>query len=706
MEIAAAFVTIRPETSGFEAELASAVGGQDVEIPVTADTGAAEDAVESIPDGEVEVTANTEQAEQSLDQVREKVEEASGATSQLGDAASNALQGMGGLGGAAGGAASSLGSSAVAGAAAATGLFAFAQGAIDAESAAQRFDLIAGSLGDSVRTIDVGGLTGDIGDLALQLGSSDEAMLNATATFVSFARSTGATDDQIVAASDNINALALRAVALNPALGDAGAVAEQMRNALARGGRATTQFGIGLTSAEINARALSDTGKENVADLTQFEKAAAGAELAVERLGTTMGSDFQAGSENARTEWNRMTESLGEASESVGGLMLPAIENITGAVTELGDGIANLDFRQIVRGFLDLGPGLIANGFTDLWNAIRPGTEELAGQGEVVEQSSTAWANLGTAQEDAAAQAEALTAAQEAAAQAVANTLPTLGDTISTVDRAGQAFGILNAASDPQAIIDNLSLALFAWDDFQNNITTIDDWGPRIAGALQQLGPEVAGGLTSALAEGNIATIVQLDGLIAQIEQRGGDAADVLTGFAQTGMDGAVAAVQNASGPMGAAGTAAGATGAAGIDAGLSYSNAAGIGQITGVQYGAAVGAGITSMTGTVSAIANNLIASAGSISAAYSRGQTIGSSYGAGLVAGLAGQIGNAVSTAAALRAAAQVESAGAGVGRTSTASTASTRITLVNQLDGRVLEERIFEVARTGAIAEGFEQ
>ena len=111
-------------------------------------------------------------------------------------------------------------------------------------------------------------------------------------------------------------------------------------------------------------------------------------------------------------------------------------------------------------------------------------------------------------------------------------------------------------------------------------------------------------------------------------------------------------------------------------------------------------------MTGTVSAIANNLIASAGSISAAYSRGRTIGSSYGAGLVAGLAGQIGNAVSTAAALRAAAQVESAGAGVGCTSTAPTASTRITLVNQLDGRVLEERIFEVSRRGAIAEGFEQ
>jgi hypothetical protein len=172
---------------------------------------------------------------------------------------------------------------------AAAGLFAFAQSAIDAESAGQRFEMIAGTLGPELQTIDVGGLSGDIGDLALQLGSSDEAMLNATASFVTFGESTGATSDEIVSASNDINALALRAVALNPALGDAGAVAERMTNALARGGRATTAFGIGLTSAEINARAMADTGKQNAAELTQFEKAAAGAAIATERLGQSMG---------------------------------------------------------------------------------------------------------------------------------------------------------------------------------------------------------------------------------------------------------------------------------------------------------------------------------------------------------------------------------------------------------------------------------
>ena len=197
MEIAAAFVTIRPETSSFESELVGAVGGTEVEVPVAADTSAAEAAIESVPDGEADLTVNTDQAEQGLDEVKDKIDETTSSTNTLGDAAQGALSGMGGLGGAAGGAANALGSTAVAGGAAAAGLFTFAQAGLEAAGAAPRFDVIAGPMADQLDTIDVGGLSGDIGELALQLGSSDEAMLNATASFVTFAQSTGATNDQL-----------------------------------------------------------------------------------------------------------------------------------------------------------------------------------------------------------------------------------------------------------------------------------------------------------------------------------------------------------------------------------------------------------------------------------------------------------------------------------------------------------------------------
>ena len=721
MEIATAFVTIRPQTDGFEAELAGALGGQDVEVPLTADTSDVEGAIDEVTgDVEVGVDADTSDAEAAIDGIEDseatvtvttegvedaqaQVDQLADSTSKLGDAAQGALGGMGGVGGAAGGAAGALGATALAGAGAAAGLFSFAQAAIDAESAEQRFELTTGSLGGELRTIDVGGISGDIGELALKLGSSDEAMLNATSSFVTFAQSTGAADDEIVTASGDINALALRAVALNPALGDAGAVAERMTNALARGGRATTAFGIGLTSAEINARAMADTGKTNTTELTQFEKAAAGAAIAVERLGNSMGEDFTDGAENARTEWNRMTESLGEAQEQIGGSMLPAIENITEAVTELADGIANLDPGSVLAGLWDIsGPGLFVNGLTDLHNAVTGTNTDMESQSRVVEGSSTAWA-------DAAEQAATYEEAQSAAASALAATLPTLGGTITEVNRAGDAFGVLNASSNPQVVIDNLQNALFAWDVFQQRISTISQLGPNIAGALQQLGPQIggplAGALVAAIQQGNFGVVGELDALITEVAERGGDVSAVMTGFAQNGMEGAIAAVQSSTGPMGAAGTAAGASGAAGIDAGLTYTNAAAIGAITGTQYGAGVSSGISGMYSTINAVATNVIAGAGNIGSAYSRGRALGSAYGSGIVAGLAGQIGNAAATKASLDAV--VESAGRDVGRG--LGKASAPVTIVHQTvmpNGDVLAESMFEVDRRVAIAEGYEQ
>ena len=521
MELATAFVTIRPDASSFEAELVAAISGigeQDIsvtaetgvaasdmdafmadyfnlDVDVDADTSAAVAAVESIPDGEVEVTANTEQAEAALDQVKEKVEETTDSTSKLGEAAQGALTGMGGLSGAAGGAANALGASAVAGGAAAVGLFSFAQAAIDAESAGQRFEMIAGSLGPELQTIDVGGLSGDIGDLALQLGSSDEAMLNATASFVTFAESTGASGDEIVRTSENINALALRAVALNPSLGDAGAVADRMTNALARGGRATTQFGIGLTSAEINARAMADTGKQNAAELTQFEKAAAGAAIATERLGQSMGEDFAAGSQNARTEWNRMTESLGEASESMGGVMLPAIENITEAVTEMASGIANLSPADFFAGLWDIsGPGLFVNGVTDAWSALSGGAEAISGTGELIGELPPAL--LGTA--DAA----------DAAAQSVTD----LGQSID--DYLTGLFSVPAAQRDLRQSFSDLAVAMAEgnWDEQAVAMENVVGEHANVIAAMQAQG--------ASQAELDAATYVSI-GALAQMRAAG-----------------------------------------------------------------------------------------------------------------------------------------------------------------------------------------
>lgn len=380
MEIATAFVAIRPQTDGFESELASALaGGDPVEVPVIAETGDAEAEISSLEgeatveavadvgdaeaeidsieggDAEVNVSANTEQAQESIESLTESSGGAAAGLTQVSEAGAAGGAAMGALG------IGTLGATAAMGYMVTSGL--------EAAGALERFTLIAGDNAEALRSIDVGGLSGDIGDLALQIGSSDEAMLNATASFVTFGESTGASSAQIVAASDNINALALRAVALNPSLGDAGEVATRLSTALARGGRATTQFGIGLTSAEINARALADTGKASADELTQFEKAAAGAEIATERLAGTMGDDYAAGAENAALQTAAMKQQLGEAAESIGTLMLPAVMDLTEGITQLAAGAANLDLGSVLAGAWDLTTfGQLQNGLSRLNN--------------------------------------------------------------------------------------------------------------------------------------------------------------------------------------------------------------------------------------------------------------------------------------------------------------------------------------------------
>jgi hypothetical protein len=365
MEIATAFVAIRPQTDGFEAELAAALaGGDPVEVPVIAETGDAEAQIDGLEgeatveavadtgdaqaeidsieggDAEVSVTANTEQAQEAIDQLADSSGGAASGLTQLGEASAAGAGAMGALG------IGTLGAGA--------GLAFVANAGIDAAAALERFNLIAGDNADALRSIDVGGLSGDIGDLALSIGSSDEAMLNATASFVTFAESSGAGAAEIDQASDSINALALRAVALNPGLGDAGAAAERLSGALARGGRPLRQFGIDLQSAEINARAMENTGKTSADQLTQFEKAAAGAQLATEQLGDTLGSDYAAGAENAALQTAAMKEQLGEAAEAIGTQMLPGVLQLTEGVTQLAEGAANLDLWEALAGGWDL----------------------------------------------------------------------------------------------------------------------------------------------------------------------------------------------------------------------------------------------------------------------------------------------------------------------------------------------------------------
>ncbi len=674
MELATAFVTIRPQTDGFESELASAVGGIDaepVELEAVADVSDAESEIESIDGGTTEttVTADTAQAEEQIGGLSASVDSLMDAVGGGGGGAAGALDGFAGAAGLAGGASSIAATGGIAALAAGLG-FAVSE-ATDAQVAMVQLDQMVANMGANAGVTSEG-LQAMATDLQTTAGFSDEAVMSGQAMVLMFENVRNVAGQPIFDRAIQSSADLARSPAFS---GDIAGAARTLGRALddpVSGMSRLRRAGIQLTeSQEATITSLQESGDvagAQAALLDVVESKVGGLAAA---YGDTLAGDI-----------DKATESMGESAEEIGATLIPAL---AGLMEFLGGA---------AKGYRDI---------KDDW--VDPGEAFALSMGGDIENFKGTVTGIPAALRPATDAVDEFTAAQQAANDAVAATLPTLGGIIGQVDAAGRAFGVLNASSDPSVVIENLRLALFAWDDFDANIKKIDDWGPRISGALQQLGPEVAGGLTNALAEGNIATIVQLDGLIAEIEARGGQASAVLTGFAQTGMDGAVAAVAGAAGPMGAAGTQAGASGAAGIDAGLTFTNAAAIGAITGTQYGAGVASGISGMYATVNAVATNMISGAGNISSAFSRGQALGSAYGSGIVAGLAGQVGNAAATKASLDAI--VENFGAGVGRSSVSSVAPAALQPVQVvLDGQVVAEASFEHNRRLAMAEGYEQ
>lgn len=595
----------------------------DVEAKLDSFASDVEAAVASIETQQVDVSANVE----GQDQVDGLTESVGGLADTAGDGV-GALDTFG---------ASAFGMGSVSSIAATGGVAALAAGlgfaaseAMDAEATLAQLDQMVVNMGSNAGVTSPA-LQALATDIQASAGFSDEAVMSGESMVLMFENVRNAAgapifDRTIQSAAD---------LARSPfGNGDIASSAKTLGRALndpaASFGRLARQ---GITFTE--AQQATITAMQESGDM-------AGAQAAMlDVLDSKVGGLAESYGGTLAGQVDRAKESIGEAAESIGATMIPALADLAIFLGGAAKGFRDLD--EDLKGALTSGPIQAILGDGD-------GMQQV--EGSVIGRLPDALARASAATDDFAA-------AQDAANQAVADTLPTLDGILSKTQTAGEAFGVMNAQSDPQAVIANFQAALDAWDAFQTNIDTIDDWGPRIGAALRELGPEVSGGLTEALANGNIATITQLDGLLAQVEAKGGDISAVLTGFAQDGMTGATNAVASAAGPMGAAGTTAGAAGAAGIDAGLAFTNASNIGQIAGVQYGSGVASGISAMAGTVSAVANNLINGAGSTASAFARGQSVGSSYGAGLVAGLAGQVGNAASTAASLRRAAGTESA-----------------------------------------------
>jgi len=333
-------VIIEGDAAEITGQIDDAVADADVTVDVDADTAPAEAEIDGL-EGQtvtVEVDADTADAEAALDGLTGAVGGFGEQAQETGDATGALNVGIAGMSGSA--------LAAVGGVAALTGgIKTLFDGALAFEGSAQAFNLRLGESADVIETLDVTGLNETLGDLVQRLGSSDEAVRDAAASLFELGVSSGTARGEVEQTTQQVLALALRATALNPALGDAGQATTTLSSALARGGRSLGRFGIDLSAADIQTRALADTQKSSTIELTQYELAAAGAALATEKLGDTLGDDINAGAENSIIQFRRLEQVFGDTLELIGQpLIVPVLElfeasipAVTGLFQILGD---------------------------------------------------------------------------------------------------------------------------------------------------------------------------------------------------------------------------------------------------------------------------------------------------------------------------------------------------------------------------------
>lgn len=283
------------------------------------------------------VTQAGADAAASLDEVQTSAGGASEAVQSVGSAASdsaggldvaatattglNSAQGLmsgssAGLEGAIGGATSSMGPYGAAAAGATAAVFGLAEAGLTAVSAEQRFNNILGDQKKAIEDVHVGDFSGDIFKLGLEFGSTRAEMQNSVATIYQHASAAGFAADKAGTYTDQLIAMAGRAVALNPALGNIGDVVDTLETKFARS-RGLVQYGISISQSEINSRALTLSSKVLTADLTVQDKAFAGLQIATEKYGGSLNEVIAKGAANAANQQKALEASIKDAIEEM-----------------------------------------------------------------------------------------------------------------------------------------------------------------------------------------------------------------------------------------------------------------------------------------------------------------------------------------------------------------------------------------------------
>ena len=210
---------------------------------------------------------------------------------------------------------------------------------VDASESASAFGTVFGeSAGDLQAFVD---------EFANAAGLTEAELQGLLATTGNVIKGIGGTTDEAADLGETLARTAADVASFTNAEGGAEAVLSAFQSALTGERDALKTYGIVISEAEVQQRALNDTGKKTVDQLTRIETAAATTALIIERAGDAIG-DLDRTSDGAANTQRRLQARFKELQTSIGQQLLPvwsdvleAVEDALPAIEDVGTGFAN-----------------------------------------------------------------------------------------------------------------------------------------------------------------------------------------------------------------------------------------------------------------------------------------------------------------------------------------------------------------------------
>lgn len=513
------------------------------DVDASAVTEAIEEAAGAADVGALpEVGAQAREAGGGLDEFSGSALQARGAAGLLGDKAEETSGKLTGV-------ATKAGPAAAAIAGAAAGYAAFVAPAIEAADAQTRFTRTFGPLGDQIQDVDIGGLSTDLESLAIQTGSSDDALQISLSNLGNYGQAAGLTKGEVAGLSEEFLVLSNFVAATRPELGGAEEVTTKLIPALTGSARAARTLGLPLSAAEVAARALKDTGKATADELSDVDKVTAGLAITFEKLGPQIKTGITEGSKTGTVAIRSLRVQVGELAEELGA---PFVDPAVGGLNSLRSIVGllradlpglNLNLVQTVSLGTQIGQlGRLSGGVSEFFGALDEGGVTTQETVEIMSRLPGAAGESARALLAEQTAVKASTAAKQDDAQATSDyilglsnigiTLEFLGDrtfNLETLATASQTMSAAFTSSVPTAsaslaqfasdteininkVIEQLTKQTSAFVEFMPNLKSIiDKGGADLALTIQEMGPEQGAAFAAAVASATPAQIAALE---------------------------------------------------------------------------------------------------------------------------------------------------------------------------------------------------